>query len=505
MPYILKYVENQTKKILLQKRGRDMGLPYMPREEEDGIITFISRIFGESVKQLAGIEKVDQWGERSIIAVIIQNFNIFIWIITAIILTILVVVQIGKHGNDIERHKKNFLNEPIKTIAGIFLLMPTMFGYNIMSLIILVCSLWSIQGANNIYKEAIKHELSKAMYFESKSFLEQSTNLDNFAINILEGNYCAAVLNTSYTEAYGMGDKKYANIQMSEKDAYRSTSDLSGKYYHTIPYIDQGSARLGGGKSICGYMSYIKYENTEVHSQAGNAAAYINGGLLGTEDKEFNQKFKELASELQNQALQIWYKEAGELTKDINQFIQENLPLNPQDEEKYQKLKQINKQAINDIIQKHREQIIQQLSELSRSDGGFMGELHKLYTKKIKSGGIINAIGYRQHIGQIRKYLYQILSQTYIQAQHTLEAEYLADDTVKYQALSLYKGTIDNINRIYTQNKVPHTCENNIEQIIQQNPSQINNEYKRIQSSQIAAVLNIILGRADACSPQAKN
>ncbi len=480
-----------------------MSLPYMPIDS-DGLLNLLNRIFGDTIFHIIGKDgNTDP--QNWLIPTLIQSLNVFIWAISGIILSAMVIWQVGRHANKNQADKINLLNEPIKNVSGMILLMPTAFGFNIVSLLVIVCSLWGIQGGNQIYTAAVKQQLHHAMYFEAKYFIEQKVQLNKFALDYISSSYCAKLLSSIYSKAYG-NDDSYAKIIPDTNQAYQTAPDVSGNYYTIVPFTDVGQAQTGGKQPLCGKITFKqpKLNSQTYNSNAGSASNFASGGLLGQADKAFNNEFNQLAQELHQRIYEIWNDQAQQFMTEIDTYIDKTLPDSNYDN-KYENL-QSNIPHINDIIKNHQEMLVQRLSEATDSNTGFMHNLHNLYTQKMQEGGILNAIGYRQHFGQIRKYLLEILTDSYIiPSGSTKFADYLPKDNISQTAQAVYYGVMQNV-----QTGINTSADNSnincpvsmsrLQNILadKNQIEQIQPEYLKITGNQLAAVLNIILGRTEA-------
>jgi hypothetical protein len=125
----------------------------------------------------------------------------------------------------------------------------------------------------------------------------------------------------------------------------------------------------------------------------------------------------------------------------------------------------------------------------------------------MEEGGILNVIGYRQHFGQIRSFLLDILTDQYIiPTGNGKFSDYLPQDNISKTAQAVYFGVMQDVQTtINTQTNVVNTnvtCPIDLQRLgtIIQDPNQIeqiNPEYLKITNNQLASVLNIILGKTN--------
>ena len=491
----------------------------MPNNPEDGLVNFLNRIFGDTIHHIANVKnlggyEVSDW----LIPTLIQYFNVFMWVISGIILSAVVIWQIGVHAARAgEQNKNKILTEPIKTIGGIFLLMPTAFGFNIVSLLVIVCALWGIQGGNGIYEKAITQQLKQNLYIDASYFIKQKVSLEEFGVNYLKSSYCAKILSKSYNKSYGYEkENNYSNIKLDANNIKNSQKDVSGKYTQTIEFKDLGEARVGGGQNICGSITYSQSDNnqTSFKSEAGSAGHFASGGLLGRRDEKFNEKFNQISQDLRIETFNVWNDQAKILMDEIDKYIDETLPLGALDE-KYKILdEKINQGTIQKIIISNKNQLAQRLSQLSTNQFGYMQQLQKMYINKMSDGGLLEMIGYRQHFSSIRKYIISIMTDTYIISEAPVNFNTLPQDSVKEEAISIYSGVNEKL-----QNKINQDTQDNQDKqnSIAQNQSTASNDYncpistekllgqidikeldtqqQKITTNQIATLINIILGR----------
>jgi hypothetical protein len=138
-----------------------------------------------------------------------------------------------------------------------------------------------------------------------------------------------------------------------------------------------------------------------------------------------------------------------------------------------------------------------------------MQQLHDLYTEKMQQGGILNVIGYRQHFGQIRAFILDTITDNYIiPSGSTKFSDYLPQDNINNTAQAVYYGVMQNVQTTIntTDNNKNKNCPINLDQLqtLVQDKNQIEqiqNQYTKITTNQLATILNIILGKTDViCS-----
>jgi conjugal transfer/type IV secretion protein DotA/TraY len=470
-----------------------MSIPYIPKNTDE-LVQLISKIFGKTISTIIDKNTLST-PQDNLIATLMQSFNVFLWIISGIILSAVIIWQIGKTANKDHNQKINLLNEPLKNISGIILLMPTAYGYNIASLIILTASLWSIKGANDIYTQAINQQIHHAINLDAKYFIEQKVSLSNLAQEYIKISYCTKVLNNIYNKSYGSPDQAYANITPQINNIIDSQADQAGNYTSTIKFTDTGKAQIAGQQALCGQIDYKRYKSTNSKTSKNTQ--------LTQNSPEFNEAYTQAIDNLKQQTQNIWNEQIETLMTQIDEYIDKNLPTDPYDI-KYNTLKD-NINEINDIIKTNQAKLAQALSDATNSNEGVsITQIQKLYQTQMKQGGILNVIGYRQHLGRMRTQILDILTDQYIMPNTNGRfEEYLPNDTTSQNAQSVYYGVINNVQQsINTQTNNSNNCPLDFDKIktILQDHNQINqiaNEYKKVTSNQIATILNIILGKTD--------
>jgi conjugal transfer/type IV secretion protein DotA/TraY len=448
-------------------------------DQLDGMVGLLARIFGDAVLAMTRSGhantsdlKYSDW----ILPNLIESFSIFLSILAGVVLSAIIIYHSVLHTKQkVNASSFKWITEPTKIAASIGGLMPTALGFNTIAIICLQCALWGIFGANLIYKNAIKLSLANSLKFDASFFAHEQADLRNFALGFVRNNMCGQVLNTHYNNAYGaLADNgQYAYINWS---APRIEVDNNQKSWEVYDLVDNSTARLGNGQSICGSMYVAKFDVNAAQNQfnasngnaAGSSSAVINNNYRGNNNKigygileneklqqELNQKLNVIGYNLRNEAVDVWKEQTKLMMVDLNAYIA-NLPKDNYDEKNKSIDELVNNvgnnadKNLDAIIKNHSAELAKKLAALSDSKniGSAIQILHKTYTDKMIAGGMLELIGYTQHFSSIRSYILSIISQKYVYSQtpNIDNADKLiANDNIKSVALGVYNTNINKV------------------------------------------------------------
>jgi conjugal transfer/type IV secretion protein DotA/TraY len=238
-----------------------MSMPFTPCPDgpcEDQSVLILSEILGPVVTNLAeGQDPAALTSSNELLATLFQYFNSGLLIVGSFIVAYVAIAGAINTANDGEALGKSWssLWTPVRAVFGCAALLPTVSGFSLIQVAVMMLSMWGVGFANKIYELAMTESvLEPSAIVQGVYHPNNAHGLRGFAVDYLKSSYCARIANELYPGAD-------VRIDLSLPDVSPSTpeNDVVRLEYHVKDRGTSG-ANLASSTPFCGMVTLFEYE-----------------------------------------------------------------------------------------------------------------------------------------------------------------------------------------------------------------------------------------------------